>query len=223
MVKPLHKYTFLPRTVNEMNQFIALLSSSLLSMKQSFHTVDIENIPKNSTLPTPEQMEQIITDLKKFSTCYENLAQLKKTTKQSKISEWIFISPQLEPIFLSCPIPVLKKENRVWMKKSDFFSVWSYWFRKQNMLQKGILSNLPKELEQVLGKQTLSWYEFQKFMYNMTETDTNVSQEWEEKWKKWKKTLNDANEEIKKKPKKQKVKKVKPTKKMVPSKSKLLQ
>ena len=106
------------------------------------------------------------------------------------------------------------------MKKSDFFSVWSYWFRKQNLLQKGMLTNLPQELSSILNKETLSWYEFQKFMYSMTESDQNVTEEWEEKWKKWKKVLHDSNEEIKKKPKKQKVKKVKPTKKMVPSKSK---
>lgn len=222
MRKPLYKYNFLPRTVNEMNQFISLLCTSISTMKDSFNTIDIENIPKNTILPTNEQFEELQNDLKKMGEMYEQLALFKKSGKPNKISEWIYASSSLQPVMELSPIPLLKKENRYWMKKSDLFAVWSYWFRKENMLSKGIISNLPSPLEQLLGKSTLSWYEFQKIMYDMTEPDPNqnISQDWEDKWKKWKKNLTELNEEIKKKPKKQRVKKQKPTKKMVPSKTK---
>jgi len=203
-----------------MNQFIGNLILSITQIKDTFDTIDIENIPKNSTIPTQEQFEILKTDLRKLSECYEQLCNMKKEAKQSKISEWVLISPTLTPILDKCPLNLLKKNTQYWMKKSDFFSVWSYWFRKENLLTKGILSNLPKELSDFLGKSELSWYEFMKVMYNQTEQDKNVSEAEVEKWKKWKKTLTEANEQIRKKPKKVKAKKQKPKKKMVPSKTK---
>jgi len=161
-----------------MNQFIGNLILSITQIKDTFDTIDIENIPKNSTIPTQEQFEILKTDLRKLSECYEQLCNMKKEAKQSKISEWVLISPTLTPILDKCPLNLLKKNTQYWMKKSDFFSVWSYWFRKENLLTKGILSNLPKELSDFLGKSSV----LLTAIWNRALKDTEIKELGENPW-----------------------------------------
>lgn len=218
MRKPLSKYSFLPRTVTEMTQFISTLQESLLKMEESFSKVDFESVPKKIKLPTFDTFKDINLNLTQILDAYSSSAVIHKKSRTSVLSRFVFISPSLNTVLENCPVTLLKKNNMYWMRHTDWMTVWSTWFRSKGLFEKKCV-NLPPCLEEILNIKNPSWKEFQKHVYNLVSYDTNISDEDMNKWKKWKEYLTNEKNEASRKPKKVRVKKEKVVKRMVPRKS----
>lgn len=216
MRKPLEKYSFLPRTVNETRQYIKLLCESLTRMEESFSCVDFESVPKRIKLPSSDTFSAIRTNLEKLSEEYTRMSNFEKEQRENGLTKFVFISEKFNQILASCPVQLLKKNDMYWMRQTDWMSIWSFWFQKEKVISKGIIQKFHPELESLLGHSQMVWKDFQKIIYKMTTPDLHVSDEDKLRWKEWKAKLVNDKKELVKKPKKDKVKKMKPKKKMVP-------